>query len=126
MLPADATGADLAGMEFGKIGLPETVGSLRKRGVKFETTLPDSTPAALVSLPLAFGNEYRVGFANFHAITRYNRSHLYASAVSDLADAIGAARMGTALPAAAAATPGSPAASAAPAAPATPAAPAQG
>jgi membrane-bound lytic murein transglycosylase B len=130
MLPADATGADLAGMEFGKIGLPETVGSLRKRGVKFETTLPDSTPAALVSLPLAFGTEYRVGFANFHAITRYNRSHLYASAVSDLADAIGAARTGTALPVAAPAAPGAPTAGqpapAAPATPAAPAAPAQG
>jgi membrane-bound lytic murein transglycosylase B len=92
MLPADATAADVSGLQFGKIGLPETVGSLRQRGVKFETTLPDSTPAALVALPVAAGTEYRVGFANFHAITRYNRSHLYASAVSDLADAIGAAR----------------------------------
>ena len=91
MLPADTSGADLAGMEFGKIGLPETVGSLRRRGVKFETVLPDSTPAALVSLTVGFGNEFRVGFANFHAITRYNRSHMYASAVSDLADAIAAA-----------------------------------
>jgi len=92
MVPADATGADLAGIEFGKVGLPETVGSLRQRGVRFEASLPDATPATLVSLPMSFGNEFRVGFANFHAITRYNRSHLYASAVSDLADAIGAAR----------------------------------
>jgi membrane-bound lytic murein transglycosylase B len=92
MVPADATNADLAGLEFGKIGLPETVGSLRKRGVRFATTLPDRTPAALVALTVGFGTEYRVGFANFHAITRYNRSHMYASAVSDLADAIGAAR----------------------------------
>lgn len=92
MLPADATGANLEGLEFGKIGLPETVGSLRKRGVKFETHLPAATPATLVALTVAAGTEYRVGFANFHAITRYNRSHMYASAVSDLADAIGAAR----------------------------------
>jgi membrane-bound lytic murein transglycosylase B len=91
MVPADAAGADLAGVEVGKIGLSETVGSLRKRGVKFETSLPDPTPATLVSLAVGFGSEYRVGFANFHAITRYNRSHMYASAVNDLAQAIGAA-----------------------------------
>jgi membrane-bound lytic murein transglycosylase B len=92
MLPADAANADLHGIEFGKVGLPETVDSLRKRGVRFETSLPGSTPAVLVALSAGFGNEYRVGFANFHAITRYNRSHMYASAVNDLADAIGAAR----------------------------------
>jgi membrane-bound lytic murein transglycosylase B len=46
--------------------------------------------------------EYRVGFANFYAITRYNRSTMYASAVSDLAAAIGAARSGQAVPDAAA------------------------
>jgi membrane-bound lytic murein transglycosylase B len=90
MVPADVANADLAGLTFGKIGLAETVGSLRKRGVRFDTDLPDATAAALVALPMAFGNEYRVGFANFHAITRYNRSHLYASAVADLAEAIGA------------------------------------
>ncbi|MGI9247214.1 MAG: lytic murein transglycosylase B [Steroidobacteraceae bacterium] len=93
MVSAAADGADLAGLEFGKIGLPETVESLRRRGVRFETTLPPATPATLVALPTGSGNEYRVGFANFHAITRYNRSHLYASTVSDLADAIAAARL---------------------------------
>ena len=121
MIRADTAGADLSGIEFGKIGLPETVGSLRKRGVKFETTLPDATPAALVSLTLGFGNEFRVGFANFDAITRYNRSHMYASAVSDLADAIAAARLlktsAAPVTAAPAATTG--AASPAPAAPPT-------
>jgi len=91
MVPADATGADLAGVEFGRIGLAETVGSLRARGVKFDTPLPDATPATLVALAVGFGTEYRVGFANFHAITRYNRSHMYASAVNDLAQAIGVA-----------------------------------
>ncbi len=115
MVPADASSADLAGMEFGKIGLPETVGSLRKRGVRFETTLPDATPAALVALAVGFGNEYRVGFANFHAITRYNRSHMYASAVSDLADAIAAARAAPVAPDLAAAPAALPADTAAPA-----------
>jgi membrane-bound lytic murein transglycosylase B len=95
MLPADVTSADLSGLEFGKIGLPETVGSLRKRGIRFDTSLPDATPATVISLVVGFGNEYRVGFANFHAITRYNRSHMYASAVADLAQAIGGAVVAT-------------------------------
>jgi membrane-bound lytic murein transglycosylase B len=100
-LPADASGANLGGLD-GKLALSETVGSLRRRGLKFETTLPDSTPAMLVPLTVAGGTEYRVGFANFYAITRYNRSVMYASAVSDLAAAIGARRSGL-LPDAAAA-----------------------
>jgi len=39
-------------------------------------------PAVLVAL----GADYRVGLKNFWVITRYNRSALYATAVSDLAD----------------------------------------
>jgi membrane-bound lytic murein transglycosylase B len=46
----------------------------------------------LIALGGAFGGEYRVGFANFYAITRYNHSALYASAVNDLAEAITIAR----------------------------------
>jgi len=91
MAPADTTDADLAGLEFGRLSLTESVRSLRERGVRFETVLPDDAPAVLVELAGRNGPEYRVGFANFHAITRYNRSELYASAASDLADAIAAA-----------------------------------
>jgi membrane-bound lytic murein transglycosylase B len=96
-VPADASGANLDGVD-GKLALSETIGSLRRRGVKFDTTLPESTPAMLVPLTIVDGIEYRVGFANFYAITRYNRSTMYASAVSDLAAAIGARRSGQALP----------------------------
>ena len=92
MTPADATSADLSGLDATSVAQEETVGSLRKRGVRFETDQPDSAPAMLVALPVGFGAEYRVGFANFQAITRYNRSQMYASAVSDLAGAIAAAR----------------------------------
>ena len=51
------------------------------------TSLPPEAPAVLVPLDVADGVEYRVGFSNYYAITRYNRSELYASAVNDLAEA---------------------------------------
>ena len=100
VVAADAANANLAGMDD-KLALTETVGSLRARGVRFETGLPENAPAMLVALKMAAGTEYRVGFTNFYAITRYNRSHMYASAVSDLADAIAATRAGQSLPPAA-------------------------
>ena len=90
MARADVAGADLDGLEFGKLALSETVGTLRKRGVRFDTTLPESSPAVLIRLAGANGPEFRVGFTNFYAITRYNRSQLYASAVNDLAEALAA------------------------------------
>ena len=37
-------------------------------------------------------SKYVAGFANFEAVTRYNRSTFYATAVLELADAIRAAR----------------------------------
>jgi membrane-bound lytic murein transglycosylase B len=88
MAAADVAGADLAGLDLSKPTLTETVASLRRRGLKFDAGLPDDAPAMLVALSRPFGSEYRVGFANFYAITRYNRSLLYASAVNDLAEAI--------------------------------------
>ncbi len=90
MVPADVSGAELDGLEFGKLALAETVQSLQQRGIRFETVLPPDSPAVLIELAGQSGPEYRVGFTNFHAITRYNRSQLYASAVNDLAEAIAA------------------------------------
>jgi membrane-bound lytic murein transglycosylase B len=101
MVRADVTGARLEGLSDDKLALSETVRSLRERGVKFETTQPPEAPAVLIPLPLADGVEYRVGFSNYYAITRYNRSALYASAVNDLAEAIAA---GAAIPESPAAT----------------------
>jgi membrane-bound lytic murein transglycosylase B len=92
MVAADVSQANLDGLATDKLDLAETVRSLRDRGVKFSTELPAEAPAALVALPRAEGPEYRIGFANYYAITRYNRSALYASAVNDLAAALGAGR----------------------------------
>lgn len=98
MVPADVSGAELDGLEFGKLALAETVQSLQQRGIRFETVLPPDSPAVLIELAGKSGPEYRVGFTNFYAITRYNRSQLYASAVNDLAEAIAASVQPPALP----------------------------
>jgi membrane-bound lytic murein transglycosylase B len=89
MTAADAAGANLEGLETRKPDLSTTVGALRDRGVKFDCGgLPGDAAAVLIELQGANGLEYRVGFTNFYAITRYNRSALYASAVNDLAEAV--------------------------------------
>jgi membrane-bound lytic murein transglycosylase B len=70
--------------------LADTVASLKQRGYRFETALGDDAPAMLVPAQLEDSMSWRVGFQNFYVITRYNRSFMYAMAVSDLADAIAA------------------------------------
>jgi membrane-bound lytic murein transglycosylase B len=53
-----------------------------------ETPIPER-PAALIDLATPNATtEYRLGYRNFHVITRYNRSSFYASAVMDLAAAL--------------------------------------
>jgi len=87
---ADASLADndLSRFNTGRIELNETVKSLRDKGVRFETTLPDDAPAMLIVAQGKSGPVYRVGFQNFYAITRYNRSSMYAMAVHDLGAAV--------------------------------------
>lgn len=66
----------------------ETLASLSAKGVQIDLELPETTPALLVSAEQQDGPAYRVGFRNFHVITRYNRSARYAMAVHDLAETI--------------------------------------
>lgn len=70
--------------------LKDTVGSLARQGVQFTTDLPATAPALLVTLRGEDGDEYWVGFQNYFAITRYNRSTMYALAVFQLSEAIAA------------------------------------
>jgi membrane-bound lytic murein transglycosylase B len=83
-LPSD----DLSRFDTSKLELNETVESLRGKGVRFETTLPDTAPALLIVAQGKDGPVYRVGFTNFYALTRYNRSPMYAMAVHDLGEAV--------------------------------------
>jgi membrane-bound lytic murein transglycosylase B len=88
VVPATLGKEDLSAFDTSKLELNETVQSLREKGVKFSTSLPDTAPAMLIVAEGKDGNEYRVGFNNFFVITRYNRSPMYAMAVHDLGHAI--------------------------------------
>lgn len=94
---ADAT-HNAAPDDPAKVGsvLNHTVASLRERGYRFQTSLPDTAEAMLVPAQQETATTWRVGFQNFYVITRYNRSFLYAMAVNDLADAIAARYRATA------------------------------
>lgn len=78
---------EIAALEAEKaLSLNTTVGQLREQGVQFESgQMAENTPAVLIQLEGANGPVFWVGFANFHAITRYNRSRMYAMAVFELA-----------------------------------------
>jgi membrane-bound lytic murein transglycosylase B len=89
----------------GRLELRETLASLEAKGVQFETALPPDAKALFVALRGADGPTYRVGFNNFWVITRYNRSHMYALAVAELAEAIAAAPAAAAAASAATAAP---------------------
>ena len=71
-----------------KLALSETVGSLRTKGVSFDSSLSADAPALLIAADDADGVHWRVGYNNFYVITRYNHSALYAMAVYELATAV--------------------------------------
>ena len=68
--------------------LDETIDRLNAQGVRVESDVPGNTPVVLLLAEQQDGPTYRVGFNNFHALTRYNHSALYAMAVDELAQAI--------------------------------------
>jgi membrane-bound lytic murein transglycosylase B len=77
--------ADLDGR---KLALSETVGSLRAKGVNFDSALAEDAPTLLIAVDETDGVHWRVGYNNFYVITRYNHSPLYAMAVYELASAL--------------------------------------
>jgi membrane-bound lytic murein transglycosylase B len=66
-----------------------TLNELAAMGVVFDApALAGDTPATLIELEGEDGSEYWIGLNNFYVITRYNRSPLYAMAVTQLSAAI--------------------------------------
>ena len=87
---AEATEEPANATEFDgrKLALDETVGSLKAKGVTFESSMPPEAPAMLIAEDETDGVHWRVGYNNFYVITRYNHSALYAMAVFELAAAV--------------------------------------
>ena len=68
-----------------------TLADLVEFGIVFDAgELDMNTPATLIELEAEQGPEYWIGLNNFYVITRYNRSPLYAMAVTQLSEAIAA------------------------------------
>ena len=68
--------------------LNTTIGQLAHAGVHSIETFPSATKVKLVSLEQLDGDELWLGFHNFHVITRYNHSPLYAMAAYQLSQEI--------------------------------------
>lgn len=69
-----------------------TVKELKELGWKPHIELDDDTEVTAFRLDAEKDTEYWIGLANFHAITRYNRSVMYAMAVNELAELLAAKR----------------------------------
>ncbi len=65
-----------------------TVAAWRSSGVAISDAVDANKAATLLMFEQQDGPEYWLGFNNFYAITRYNRSHLYARAVWELSQAV--------------------------------------
>ena len=70
----------------------KTVGELRALGWSSHDALRDDMPVTAFRLEGENGPEYWMGLKNFYAITRYNRSVMYAMAVHQLSDLLVQAR----------------------------------
>ncbi len=89
-VPATVTG-DISKVLSGNLKPSHTVAELRAMGVSADQALDDDTKASVIRLDGIDGPEYWLGLQNFYVITRYNRSPLYAMAVTQLSQALRAA-----------------------------------
>lgn len=93
----DATGPETPpdGIDFNRAARPPGVSAsaVAEAGLTVPDDIEADRPLLPVSLEDGEGNwRYVLGEHNFYVITRYNHSHLYAMAVTELAEAIAEAR----------------------------------
>lgn len=90
LLPARVNGQGHRAFATGSVEPRHPVSELVSAGVRVEQAdKVMAERAALIELASPGApSEFRVGLQNFYALTRYNRSAFYASAVHDLAEAI--------------------------------------
>ena len=86
-LRVEVTGAQAVALANESLTLKRTVGELIELGVE-EAGVGAGEKAGLYRMELSDGEEFWLGLNNFHVITRYNRSRLYALAVHQLSQAI--------------------------------------
>ncbi len=89
-VPASVSG-DISSLLDGNLKPTHTIAELRAAGVTTEQPLADDLKASVIKLDGVDGTEYWLGLQNFYVITRYNRSPLYAMAVTQLSQALRAA-----------------------------------
>jgi membrane-bound lytic murein transglycosylase B len=98
VVPATVEGDAWPALAEDKFNLHYRVSELARFGVRPAAPVEGDPLAILVPLETAPGEtRFWLGFGNFYAITRYNRSTLYAMAVTELAAAIRAAYLDPAL-----------------------------
>jgi membrane-bound lytic murein transglycosylase B len=83
-----AAGADLSLVAKEDFKLRHTAGQLARAGFTSIHEVPEDEPAVIIRLQEEHADAYWLGFNNFHVITRYNRSPLYAMAVFQLSEEI--------------------------------------
>lgn len=90
-VPAAVSGTRYPALVSQRLNPPKSsVAQLRSQGVTPREPVSDAQAAMLLEFAGQTGPEYWLGFDNFYAITRYNRSQLYALAVYQLSQAISA------------------------------------
>ncbi|WP_051710265.1 lytic murein transglycosylase B [Andreprevotia chitinilytica] len=89
MQPVNVAGDQIEPLLADKFNLHYTVEALMQKGVTPLTETDPAQQAVLFTLETEPGfTRHYLGFTNFYALTRYNKSTLYASAVAGLADQI--------------------------------------
>jgi len=99
LLGAKVEGKGYEAYATGGLEPKATLAELAAAGVQAQPPLPGGLAdprAALIELATpGEPSDFRLGLHNFWVLTRYNRSALYAAAVSDLADSLRATRPGS-------------------------------